>query len=202
MANSLQTHTNQPNQQPNQQSNQQPNQQHYQRWGLQPMADELRPLEQQDITRIYPPKTLPPELMGTFMLHPDRFMPPLGTFYIVTSKKCQLPGGIENGKRCRGCYSDPTLCSVSCQNVCPVCQAGPHIVQGKGQLVSSLSIHRTDSSLTNFSVALPATLPHCVGLELKQLQRRSKCRACLFAGVPDHQAVPGSAAVRLHRQKG
>lgn len=81
MTYSMHTHTNQPDQQPNQQSNQ--------RWDLLPMADELRPLTQQDIARIYPPKALPPELVGTLMLHPDSFTPPLGTFYIVTSNKCQ-----------------------------------------------------------------------------------------------------------------
>ena len=127
------------NQQFNQQFNQQPNQQSNQRWHLTPMADEQMQLSQQDIANIYPPKDLPAELVGTAMLHPDRFAPPVGTFYITQS--CPLPAGIKLGKRCRGCFNDPALCAVPCQNPCPVCQAGPHIAPNKGQLVSSLSYH-------------------------------------------------------------
>lgn len=129
MAYYMHTHTNQPNQQPNQQSNQQ--------WHLLPMADEKMPLTQQDIVRIYPPKNLPADLVGTAMLDPERFTPPLGTFYLTT--KCPLPWGIKLGRRCRGCFGDPALCTVPCQKQCPVCQAGPHILPGKAQLVSFAS---------------------------------------------------------------
>lgn len=124
------------------QKHQQHHQQHQQhqqfQWGLVPMEceDASVQLTQNQIEHIYPPMNLPLELVNTPMLHPDHFLPPSGTFYIVVSKKVQLPGGIEAGKRCRGCYGDPALCTVPCQKQCPICHAGPHIVPGKGQLVS------------------------------------------------------------------
>jgi hypothetical protein len=104
-----------------------------------PCEDHHQQLTQEDIAHLYPPMVLPPKLVGTLMLHPDQFLPPPGTFYTVWSDKVKLPGGIEHGRRCRGCYGDPALCPVPCQKQCPVCQSGPHIAAGKGQLVSFAS---------------------------------------------------------------